>query len=230
LKIPEGVDLRSLPVAGQVLQAAVNQVQGRAINLALVGGSTFMVNDCLGLKASAGQFTLKFGASTFTIDSSGVDLEFVIDEISLTALKVSVKPRVPTWNDPNPCHWSGSFEIGGKARDIRLSAHCEPKISLDDCQLVGLGDFGFHFSIGSLSLEPLPSELDGMAKKLIVDAVNAGLGGPLSDILKEAINSAVLQEICAGKYWIYQAYMASLEAGVTVYSLPQKYVDLLQPF
>jgi hypothetical protein len=229
IKTGPSVELHKLPVAAVVMNAAVNQIQSQGINLSMIAGQDFMVNDCLGIKLSAGDFILKFGPSHFTIDTTGIDLDFAIQELSLTVLSFKVKPRVPDFSDPNPCDWSGSFGVGASASDIRLTAHCAPRIRLDDCQLLSIGDLAIDFSIGSLHVDSVPSLLVEGAKRLIVDQVNSTLGSSMPGILKGAINDAVLTEICADKYWIYQAYMDFMEFGVSVHPLPQEYVDLLQP-
>ena len=53
-----------------------------------------MVSDCVGIKASAGQFFLRPGSVTLRTDGSGVLLKFVVEKVALNALSVRVRPNV----------------------------------------------------------------------------------------------------------------------------------------
>ncbi|HVR74340.1 MAG TPA: hypothetical protein VMT52_08410 [Planctomycetota bacterium] len=224
-----GVSLLDLPMAGAIAQAAANAFEGKEIRVALLDDVSFKINDCLGIKGSAGEFHLRFGKADLTIDSSGLEFELFIEHVSLTAIDIKMKPRVPTWSNPNPCGWSGKFEVGGSASDVRIRVRCAPKVSLDDCRIVSLGDFDASVSIGGINLKPLQNNLDSVAKDLIEESVNLALDALFPDFLRDVLGGAVLAQICQGKYAIYQTYMAFLGAGVSLHSLPDVYVEEIQP-
>ena len=217
-------------MAPDILQAAANALAQVNIDVALVGGATMLVNDCLGLKASAGEFTLRLGRPTFQITPGGIELVFVIDEISMHALQFRMKPRIPTFSDPNPCHWSGKFGIGGEARNVRVTMTCSPIIRVDECHLASLGSVSFRLSIGSFNLDSVPHDLDNLAKNLIEDAITSGVNAFLPGQVEGALGGVISGSLCSDRIAIYKAYMAVLGAGVTMHAIPQVYIDKLQAF
>jgi hypothetical protein len=223
------VSLLDLPMAGAIAQAAANAFEDKEISVALLDDVSFKINSCLGIKGSAGEFYLRFGKADLTIDSSGIEFELFIERVSLTAIDIKMKPRVPTLGNLDPCDWSGKFEVEGAASDVRIRVRCAPKVSLDDCRIVSLGDFDASVSIGGIDLRPLQNNLDSVAKDLIEESINLALDVLFPDVLRDLLGGAVLAQICQGKYAIYQTYMAVLGAGVSLHSLPDVYVEEIQP-
>jgi hypothetical protein len=221
------VDLLDLPNAEDILESAADAIAGDEIDVALLGDKSFMVTSCLGIKASAGTFTLRFTRPSLRIDSTGAHFEFVINRIELSAIDLKMKPRAPTFSNPDICDWSGAFEVGGEVTDIRVAAQFTPKVSLIDCRLAGLYQFDVDFSIGGLNLKPLQNNLDNVAKDMVEYAVDFALGELLPDRIRAAIDDALTT--CPSLWDLYRAYMAVMGSGVALHSLPEVYVEELQP-
>lgn len=221
--VATGSRLADLPLAQDIVGGMSQSLNGLNINVALVGGEKATAGDCLGIEIRAGQFRLDFGSMDFQIDSTGIELSISIDEISLTAIKIRTK------SPASLCDWNGTFEVGGSATDIKLTVHFDPRVRLDDCYLVRLGEISAHVSIGGLNLKPLQNDIDKLVKKLIQDAINEKIDIDIPGILENALNSSLLIGICQTKIYLYKAYMAALALGVDLYGLPNDLVEKLQP-
>jgi len=152
------------------LQALGHEVANWQINTALIGGNKYMINDCLGIKASAGEFNFKPGAPSLRIDGTGVLLQFVVDRITMNGLMVRIRPNVT--NPTKLCHFSKRFGVGGSASDVRFEIRFDPLLDLKQCRVMTAGSIRAKFAIGGLNLQPLQNNLDPVAKNMIEDAIN----------------------------------------------------------
>lgn len=136
---------------------------------ALLGGHKYMVNHCLGVKASAGEFYLRLADPTFHFEGTGVKLTFGIDRVSMDAIKIRMRPNVG--NPLEPCKFSKKFEVGGSAKDVRLEMSFDPVLDLKRCRVGSMGSVHTKWRIGNLNLKPLQNNLDEMAKNMVEDAM-----------------------------------------------------------
>lgn len=176
----------------------VNRLIQREYSFALLSGHKYMVNSCLGLKVSSGQFDLKFANPEIGITGGKFSVKLEIDKIKFSALKIRSRPRVPDFSDPDPCHFSGKFEIGGEATDVSV------RVTLDLVAVATSGaaaycalTFGepsqITWKIGGFNLRPVPNVLDNMAKEMVEDALNNGMIDLVYNRLMDAAK-AVLPE------------------------------------
>jgi len=174
-------------------QAVMNEVarglNGREFNLALLGGQKYMVNNCLGLKASAGEFYMRVASPNLRIEGGSIVLTFRVPRISMTGLKVRMRPNLG--NPANPCHFSGRFEVGGSASDVRLEYRFSPVINLKECRTGGVNQLTATWHIGGLNLKPLQNNLDDAARLMVTDSLKLFLVRTFADFLDEQVNRAV---------------------------------------
>ena len=159
----------------QFFQALGHEFANWQINTALIGGNKYMINDCLGIKASAGEFNFRPGAPSLRIDGTGVLMQFVVERITLNGLMVRVRPNVT--NPTKLCHFSKRFGVGGSASNVRFELRFDPLLDLKQCRVMTAGTVRPKFAIGGLNLKPLQNDLDPVAKNMLEDAVNAFIGG-----------------------------------------------------
>ena len=179
--------LRDYPDAQKMLDEIAKGIAAKEIDIALLGGEKYKINSCLGVKASAGTFRLKFASPNARIEGSGARLTFRIDSVSINALKIRMKP-----NAGNPlklCHWSKKFTVGGAATDIRYELRFDPILDLQQCKLGSLGDVKERFDIGGLNLKPLQNDLDRAAKNMIEDAFNNAANFNIGDRIVASVNA-----------------------------------------
>ena len=170
VRLPGAKHVTDLQNAQAFLQALGHEVANWHINTALIGGNKYMVNDCLGIKASAGEFNFKPGPPSLRIDGTGVLLQFVVDRITMNALMVRIRPNVT--NPTKLCHFSKRFGVGGSASDVRFEIRFDPLLDLKQCRVMTAGSIRTKFAIGGLNLKPLQNNLDPVAKNMIEDAIN----------------------------------------------------------
>jgi hypothetical protein len=166
-------DLQNLQ---QFFASLGHEITNLDMNVALIGGNKYMVNDCLGLKASVGLFAFRPAAPSLRTEGSGIVLEFVIDRISMNVLMVRVRPNLT--NPSKLCHFSKAFGVGGSATDARFTIRFDPLLDLSNCKVVNAGTFRQSFALGGLNLKPLQNDLDKVAKNMIEEAINLYLDGP----------------------------------------------------
>ena len=146
-------------------------LKNKEIDVALLGGQKYMINNCLGIKASAGKFRLKLAKPVAKIDGTGALLQFTIDDLSMTALKVRMRPST----NLNPCTFGGRFEVGGDAHNVRLEIRIDPILDLERCRVAEPGQIRTVVRIGSLNFKGINNELDKVAKNMIEDSVTFAL-------------------------------------------------------
>jgi len=181
--------LRDEPNAQQILQAAAQDLRGFQIHLALLAGHKYMVNNCLGIKASAGNFDLVVPDPDLRIENTGVVLTFSVSRISFNALTIRLRPDVTDVIEP--CHFSGRIGIGGKADDVRLEYHFDPILYLEQCTIGSMGHIHTIWRIGSLKLDPLPGEVGIVAKNMIEDSLTYAANFNLTDRVVAMLNGAI---------------------------------------
>lgn len=166
----KGTRMKDYPEAQQLMNDVIKAVMSKEIDVALIGGEKYKVNNCLGVKASAGTFRMKLASPNLRLEDSGVRLTFRIDRVSMNALKIRMRP-----NSGNPlklCHWSKKFTVGGAATNVTYELRFDPVLDLQQCKLGSLGQVRGHFEIGNLNLKPLQNDLDKVAKNMVEDAMN----------------------------------------------------------
>jgi hypothetical protein len=183
--------LKAHPKAQKMVDKFLEFLKEKEINVALVGGEKYMVNSCLGLKASVGEFYVRLANPSFRWDGNTLEVKLEIERISMNALRVRVRPNVT--NPTKLCHFSKQQTIGGSASRVRLEYRCTPRIDvgMDD---VELGEEDLKVRIGGLNLKPLQNDLDGMAKNMIEDAMTNFLRGYMPGAALRAIRAYLKSE------------------------------------
>ena len=199
--------LKDIPQAQQIVESAANILSQKTINVALLGQHKYMLADCLGVKVSAGQFTLKLANPTVAIVDESVVVQFRINLVSFSAFSLRFRPDVTDLI--HPCHFSGRVEVGGEASNIVVSLRCDPSIDIEKCRVAQAGGMFLHLDIGNVNLKPVPNDLDKVLKDMIEDAFNStfdaesnsvGLDaatGNLAPMLLNEFNRAVNQALAA---------------------------------
>jgi len=173
-----------------------HEVEKLNINVALVGGNKYMVNDCLGIKASAGQFSFRPGAPSLRLDGSGVLMQFVVNRVALDGLSVRVRPNVS--NPTKLCKFGKRFGVGGSASNVRFEIRFDPLLDLRECKVQTVGSIRQSFAIGGFNLRPLQNDLDHVAKNMIEEAINLFLDGPTHQELMMQATALALKTTCTG--------------------------------
>jgi|GEM_PF-6051693 len=165
-----------------IVTKMVDKMIQREYSFSLLSSHKYMVNDCLGIKASSGQFDLRFANPEIKVNADGkISIKLEIDKIKFSALKVRSKPRAPDFSDPNPCHFSGKFEIGGEATDVSVKLTLDLVTTAMTGATTGYCYFAFDepvkitWKIGGFNLKPVPNALDNVAKEMVEDALNNGM-------------------------------------------------------
>lgn len=181
--------LHEYPDAQKLLDAVAKGIAAKEIDVALLGGESYKINSCLGIKASAGEFRVKLASPNARIEGSGARLTFRVDRVSLSALKIRMRPNAG--NPLKPCHWSKKFEVGGAATDISYELRFDPVLDLQQCKLASVGIVKHRLDIGGLNLKPLQNDLDRMGKNMFEDAFNNALNFNMGDRIVAATNAAL---------------------------------------
>ena len=166
----KGTRMKDYPEAQQMMSEVIKGIMNKEIDVALIGGEKYKVNNCLGIKASAGTFRMKLANPNLRMEDTGVRLTFRIERVSMNALKIRTRP-----NSGNPlklCHWSKKFTVGGAASNVTYEFRFDPILDLQQCKLGSVGQVKGHFEIGNLNLKPLQNDLDKVAKNMVEDAMN----------------------------------------------------------
>jgi hypothetical protein len=166
----KGTRMKDYPEAQQMMNEVIKGIMNKEIDVALIGGEKYKVNNCLGIKASAGTFRMKLANPNLRMEDTGVRLTFRIERVSMNALKIRMRP-----NSGNPlklCHWSKKFTVGGAASNVTYEFRFDPILDLQQCKLGSVGQVKGHFEIGNLNLKPLQNDLDKVAKNMVEDAMN----------------------------------------------------------
>ena len=157
----------------QFIKDVVYQLIEKKYSFSLISQHKYMINDCLGIKASVGEFSVQFSKPEININNVGkVVIIMGVDEISFNALKIRMRPCPKDLQ----CHFSERFQIGGLARDLTMKVTMDPLAmvasSTGICALAFQGSLPIVWNIGALNLKPLQNNLDDLAKQMIEDALN----------------------------------------------------------
>lgn len=163
----------------QIVQQAAQRLGGFQMHMALLAGHKYMVNSCLGIKASAGTFDLVVPPPAITFGATSATISFGVGHIALDAFSVRLRPD-PT-DVIQPCHFSGSIGIGGDANDVMFSMTVDPLYNLETCEITALNVSNAGWQIGSFHIAPLPAAVTGVAKEMVVDAMDYYSGFGLQD-------------------------------------------------
>ncbi|MFZ5877660.1 MAG: hypothetical protein ACOYXU_14835 [Nitrospirota bacterium] len=220
--------IADLPKGQDIMMKAAKAMAKREINVALLGGEKYMVNNCLGIKASAGKFKLRLDNPQVSFEGQSVIMKFMIDRVHLQALKIRMKPNAS--NPLETCKFSKAFKVSGSATKVKFVMRLgAPVADLDQCRMPTLGPVEARWHVGGLNLKPLQNNLDEVAKEMIEAALNASV-----QVLMTTSALPILDEsmdlVCETKVVLYRRYMDVLGAGVTLYRLPDDYVDQLKGY
>ena len=160
------------PKREELAQWIENAIRGREIDVALLGGHKYMINDCLGVKASSGKFKLKLDNPSVRFENTGLVIKFSIPHASISVVKIRIRPNP---NVLEVCSFSDKFEVGGAMEDVTLTLRMDPFYDLERCRLASWGDSNPEVRIGNLNLKPLQNDLDRMAKNMVEDALTTYL-------------------------------------------------------
>jgi len=192
--------IKGHPKAQQMLDGIVKGLMQKEINVSLLGGEKYMVNKCLGIKVSAGEFNLRLDNPNIRFEGTGVAATFAIDHVSLNGLSVRIRP-----NATNPlklCSFSKRRSVGGSAKNVRLELKMDPLLDIQQCKVGNIGKVHAKVRIGGLNLKPLQNNLDEMAKNMIEDSLtyvleNMWSGAGVDQVIR-TIND-ILELDCPGK-------------------------------
>ncbi len=165
----------------QIVKDILDKLIGNEYKFSLISQHKYMVNGCLGVKVSAGEFELRFSKPVVEIGSSGkLTIRLEVDKIYFSAFKIRTKPCTKPLHALDPCHFGGKFEIGGEATNLKMRAEIDPIAN----GVVGTQGFCFfafqdnvkvNWSIGGFNLRPMPNILDNVGKDMVEDALNGGM-------------------------------------------------------
>ena len=211
----------------EIMKEATDKMIGNEYMFTLLSGHKYMVNNCLGLKVSAGEFKLKFKNPIVEVNVNGtVKIRLEVDLIKFNAIKIRIKPRSPDLSDPNPCHFSGKFEIGGEAKNITMTAYLNPVVAF----FQGAGGattfcfLGFEdapkvdWVINTLNFLDFINSLDHAAKEMVLDGLDFGMQTILLDAFIDMVKSAMKKyyETCEmvsayGRYYTQNILATGIE-------------------
>jgi len=170
--------------AGELLDGLIDGLRELEVDVQLLGGRKYMVNDCLGIKVSAGGFEMALGDTVGRFEGSSLVIETGIDHVSVSQVKIRMRPNP---NVLELCKFSKKFEIGGDLEDVRLTLVFDPVLNAEQNRIVGIGQPRVTVRIGNLNLKPLQNDLDKMAKNAVEDSLTAFLNIQFIDLVNEAL-------------------------------------------
>lgn len=186
--------LMSTDEGKQIVQQAAQRLGGFQMHAALLGGHTYMVNSCLGIKASAGTFDLSVPPPAVTFGATSATVSFTVSHIALEAFTVRLRP------DPSdviqPCHFSGRIGIGGAADQVSYSMTLDPLYDYQSCKITSMNLVNAGWHIGSFSIDPIPPAVTGAAKDMVVDALDYFSGFGLHDLFQQNLVDLLTSSTC----------------------------------
>ena len=190
--------LSQLEQGMNIVEDIVDELIGREYSFSLLSGHKYMINSCLGIKVSAGQFMLRFANPMISLSGGKFSVKLKVDKIKFSAFKIRSRPRAPDFSDPDPCHFSGKFEIGGEATDVSVRFTMD-LIAIGSAATAGYCSLAFgepvdiKWTIGGFNLRPMPNALDNLGKEMVEDALNNGMTDLVYNRLMDAAK-AILPE------------------------------------
>jgi hypothetical protein len=179
-----GTPLAAHANAGEILDGLIDGIRELEVDVQLLGGRKYMVNDCLGIKVSHGGFELALGDTVGRFEGSSLVIETGIDHVSISAWKFRMRPNP---NVLELCKFSKKFEIGGDLDDVRLTLVFDPVLNAEQNRIVGIGQPRVTVRIGNLNLKPLQNNLDEMAKNAVEDGLTVFLNIQFIDLVNETL-------------------------------------------
>jgi len=161
--------LKDDPDVQKYLDVGKLALNGFEIHTALLAGHKYMINNCLGIKVSAGEFLLKIPDPDLRVENTGLVLTFNISQVAMNAFQFRFRPD---FTDPTEmCHFSGRYGVGATADNVRLEMHFDPLLDLQQCKIGSMGHMTQVWRIGKLRMSPLPSPVADLAGNIIEDAL-----------------------------------------------------------
>lgn len=188
--------LADLPQAQQIIDKIAKALTKTAMTVSILSQHKYMINQCLGIKASVGEFKIQLGNPVARLEPGGIFLQFTIDHVTITGLTIRARPCPKDLQ----CHFGGRFDVSGSASNVRLEITMNPLVDLLNCQVFS-GAFSprIKWRIGGLNLKPLQNNLDEVAKNLIEDALTASAIVLMPNQLMDATISALFDSnLCSG--------------------------------
>lgn len=189
------VRLDKYPDAQGFLRKVAEAMTRKEIDVSLIGGEKYMVNDCLGIKVRAGNFRMKLASPNARLEGTAAKLTFRVERISMNGISLRMRPST---NVLKPCHFGKKFSVGGSASDVRIEFRFDPIMDFARCKFGSFGKIHTRIDIGNLNLKPLQNDLDRMAKNAIEDALNNVFNFDPTDQIFQTIDD-VFEADCPGK-------------------------------
>ena len=180
--------IRHDPKAQDYLSAIKSALAGFEFKTALLAEHKYMVADCIGIKVSAGEFSLKVPEPDVRIDNTGIVVTFAIPHVEMSAVKFRFRPDLT--DTQQPCHFSGKVGIGASADDVRLELHFDPILNIEQCKIGDIGAITTIWRIGHLRMSPLPSDVVDLGANIVEDALTFGSNFNIVDRMVAGLNGA----------------------------------------
>lgn len=181
--------LKDSPDAAKYFDALKHDLSQFGMHVALLGGHKYMINSCLGVKASAGEFDLTVPTPDIRVENTGIVMTYAISHIGLNLLRVRLRPDLG--DVVQPCHFSGRIGIGGYADNVRYELHLDPILDLEQCKIGSLGQVQEVWRVGQFRLEPLPPQIGNLAKDMVEDALTYASNFNVVDRVVASITGAL---------------------------------------
>lgn len=180
--------LKNHAQAEEISKKAADFLKNMELQVSLLPQHKYMINDCLGIKASVGDYKIQLALPYVRVDQNGLLIRFEIEKI--VDNKVTVRTR-PCYKD-GQCHFSPQLAIGGTMTNLRLDITLNPIMDLQQCKIISIGMPHFRWSIGGLNYKPLQNNLDAMVKNMMEDALTFATELIMPGRIAEAFNQLVL--------------------------------------
>lgn len=181
-------EIKGNPKAQDYLNAIKSALGGFEVKTELLAGHKYMLADCVGIKVSAGEFSLKVPDPDVRIDNTGIVVTFAVPHVEMSAVKFRFRPDVT--DVMQPCHFSGRYGIGASADDVRLELHFDPILDAEKCKIGSIGHVETIWRIGHLRMSPLPPDVVDLGASIVEDALNLGSNFYIVDRIVTGLNAA----------------------------------------
>lgn len=123
----KGTPLTTLKDAEAIGLKIAHKIMAKALHFNLLSQHKYMINNCLGIKASAGNFSMKLSNPFVKVEQSLLYMKFTIDKVNMDVLAIRMRPCPKDAQ----CHFGSAFEVrwqsfGRGARNLVKSV-CRPK-------------------------------------------------------------------------------------------------------
>jgi len=179
-------EIKGNPKAQDYLNAIKSALGGFEVKTELLAGHKYMLADCVGIKVSAGEFSLKVPDPDVRIENTGIVVTFAVPHVEMSAVKFRFRPDVT--DVMQPCHFSGRYGIGASADDVRLELHFDPILDAEKCKIGSIGHVETIWRIGHLRMSPLPPDVVDLGASIVEDALNLGSNFYIVDRIVAGLN------------------------------------------